>query len=265
MSFQKPYIVDSHCHLNYKGLDDDIENVVKRAKAAGVDMMLAINTKITEFEDVLKIANDFPNIYASVGVHPHESENEPNIALDILLERAKNDKVIAIGETGLDYFYDNAPRDMQKVNFKTHIKAAQETGLPLIVHTRDAEEDTYAIMAKAMDEKLYKAVIHCFTASQDFADKALKMGCYISLSGIVTFKSAEGLQETAKTLPLDKLLVETDAPFLAPVPHRGKTCEPSFTRDTANFLADLRGETIDCLAKATTNNFLALFSKVDQS
>jgi TatD DNase family protein len=261
MTQSNPYIIDSHCHLNYKGLDDDINGVVERAKDAGVDMMLAINTKIHEFDEVLKIANGYPNIFASVGVHPHEAENEPDIALDILLERTHNEKVIGIGETGLDYFYDNAPRDMQKLNFETHIKAAQETGLPLIIHSRDAEKDTFDIMSKAMNEAPYKAVIHCFTASDDFAQKALGLGCYISLSGIVTFKSARDLQETAKKLPLERLLVETDAPYLAPVPHRGKTCEPAFTRNTAEFLAKLRGESLDCLAEATTDNFFSLFSK----
>lgn len=256
------FIIDSHCHLNYKGLDDDVKAIIGRAHDQNVRLMLAINCRIKEFDTVHQIALDNECVYATVGVHPHEAENEQGVALDALLERAKNPKVVGIGETGLDYYYDNAPRDLQKENFRTHIHAAQETGLPLIVHTRDAEDDTWDIMSEEMARKPYKAVIHCFTASQDFADKALSLGCYISLSGIVTFKSAKDLQDTAKSIPLDRLLVETDAPFLAPVPHRGKTCEPAFVADTVTFLSDHLEIPRVQLVQQTTANFLKLFDKV---
>lgn len=253
--------VDSHCHLNYKGLVEDVDAVIARARGAGVRHMLAINTKLDELPDILAIANGNDDIHASAGVHPHEAENHAVQSIDKLVAAARDDKVVGIGESGLDYYYDNAPRAQQQASFRLHINAAQETGLPLIVHTRDAEDDTAAIMREEMARKPYKGVIHCFTASDAFADIAMDMGFYISLSGIVTFKSAKSLQQTAKRLPINRLLIETDSPFLAPVPHRGQTCEPAFVADTARFLADLRGETIDTLAQATTRNFFTLFDK----
>ncbi|TNE66893.1 MAG: TatD family deoxyribonuclease [Alphaproteobacteria bacterium] len=255
------YIVDSHCHLNYGGLEEQQADVVARARAAGVGCMLAINTKLREYDEVLQIAETYPDVYGTVGIHPHEAENEPDVAVPALIERTKHPKIVGIGETGLDYFYDNAPRDMQKVNFHGHMTAARETGLPVIVHTRDADDDCIEMVAEEMKKGAFPGVIHCFTASQKLADAMLEMGFYISLSGIVTFKSARDLQATAKTIPLDRLLVETDAPFLAPVPHRGKVCEPAYVMDTARFLADLRGESFDELQAATTENFFRLFSK----
>ena len=173
----------------------------------------------------------YPDVYGSVGIHPHEAENEPDVALDALLSRAQHPKIVGIGETGLDYYYDNAPRDMQMVNFKSHIAASRETGLPIIVHTRDADEDCVSVLRSEMEKGSFTGVIHCFTASQMLADAVLDLGFYISISGIATFKSAKELQETVKTIPLERLLVETDAPFLAPVPNRGKTCEPAFVMD----------------------------------
>lgn len=254
-------LVDSHCHLNYGNLSNDLEGVLKRASDANVGTMLAINARLKEYEDVRTIAEAHDNVWASVGVHPHEAENEPDVALEALLERAAHPKTIGIGETGLDYYYEHAPREAQIVNFLTHIEASRHTGLPLIVHTRDAEEDTMRIMADEMRKGPFPAVIHCFTASQELADFALEQGFYISLSGIVTFKSAADLQETAKTIPSDRLLVETDSPYLAPVPMRGKTCEPAFVVHTARFLANLRGETYEYLEESTTDNFFNLFKK----
>lgn len=256
------YIVDSHCHLNYKGIVEEQDAVIARARDAGVGCMLSINTKIREFDEVRLIAEKHDDIFATVGIHPHEAENEPDVALDALLERAKHPKVVGIGETGLDYYYDNAPRDMQKVNFLTHIEAARITGLPVIIHTRDANEDCVQILQDEMKKGDFKALIHCFTASQMLADAVLEMGMSISISGIVTFKNAKDLQATVKTIPLEKLLVETDSPFLAPVPHRGKTCEPAYVVDTAKYVADLKGLPFEELRDITTANFFKLFDKI---
>lgn len=254
-------LVDSHCHLNYGNLSDDLNGVLSRAKDAGVGTMLAINARLKEYEDVRAIAEAHGHIWASTGVHPHEAEAEPDVELAALLERAAHPKTIGIGETGLDYYYEYAPREAQKRNFRTHIEASRETGLPLIVHTRDAEEDTVAILTEEMGKGAFPGVIHCFTASREFAEFALSIGFYISISGIVTFKSARDLQETAKNIPLDRLLIETDAPYLAPVPMRGKVCEPAFVRHTAQFLADLKGISLEELADKTSDNFFSLFSK----
>lgn len=255
------YIVDSHCHLNYKGLREDEAAVVERARDAGVGCMLAINTKLREFEEIQALVETYHDVYGTVGIHPHEAENEPDVAVGALLERARHPRIVGIGETGLDYYYDNAPRDMQQVNFRSHIHAARESGLPVIVHTRDADDDCISIMQEEMAKGTFKGVIHCFTASQRLADAMLELGLYISISGIATFRSAKTLQDSVKTIPLDRLLVETDAPFLAPVPHRGRPCEPAFVMDTARFVADLRGESFDDLQQATTQNFFTLFSK----
>ncbi len=255
------YIVDSHCHLNYKGLREDTDAVVARAREAGVGCMLAINTRLSEYEQITAVINQYHDVYGTVGIHPHEAENEPDVAVAALLERAEHAKIVGLGETGLDYYYDNAPRDMQKVNFHAHIEASRESGLPIIVHTRDADDDCINIVTEEMKKGTFTGVIHCFTASQRLADAMLEMGFYISLSGIVTFKSAKDLQATAKTIPLNRLLVETDAPFLAPVPHRGQTCEPAFVMDTARFVAELRESDFAELQQATTENFFTLFKK----
>lgn len=254
-------LIDSHCHLNYKGLIEDQQNVLERARVAGIDLMLNIATRESEWDDVLGTALREPDVWATVGIHPHEADEHPHVDTAKLVERAAHPRVVGIGETGLDYYYDHSDRERQQKSFRAHIAASRETGLPLIVHTRDAEEDTLAIMRDEMGKGAYGGVIHCFTASGAFADAALELGFYISISGIVTFKSARDLQETAARLPLDRLLVETDSPFLAPVPHRGKPCEPAFVADTARFLAQLRGESIEQLAQATSANFRTLFSK----
>ena len=254
-------LIDSHCHLEYKGLVEDQQGVLTRARAAGLSGFLSIATRQREWAQVIATTEREPDVWASVGIHPHEADGHADMGEGALLAATAHPKVIAIGETGLDYYYDHSDRDMQKALFRRHISASRQTGLPLIVHTRDAEADTYAIMAEEMDKGAYPALIHCFTASADFAEKVIGLGLTISLSGIVTFKNAKDLQAIAATLPDDRILVETDAPFLAPVPHRGQVCEPAFTVDTARFIANLRGTSFEALAEATTRNFYSLFGK----
>lgn len=253
--------VDSHCHLNYKGLIEDQDAVLARAAAAGVSAMLNISTRRREWDDIIATAQKAPNIWATIGIHPHEADDHADVDTSLLVNASAHPKVIGIGETGLDYYYDHSDREQQRTSFRAHIAAARETGLPLIVHTRDAEEDTAQILHEEMGKGAFPGVIHCFTASQEFADIALKLGLFISISGIVTFKSAADLQATAARIPADRLLIETDSPFLAPVPHRGKSCEPAFVADTAQFLATLRGISVEDLAQQTRDNFFRLFSK----
>ena len=257
-------LIDSHCHLNYKGLVEDQAQVLDRARARGVTGMLSISTREREWADVIAIAEREPDVWASVGIHPHEADEHVHVDTAKLVEAAQHPKVIGIGETGLDYYYDHSDREQQKRSFRAHIAAARETGLPLIVHTRDAEEDTAAIVADEMGKGAYPALIHCFTASAGFAQAMLDLGLYISVAGIVTFKNARELQETVATLPGDRMLIETDAPFLAPVPHRGKTGEPAFVADTAAFIANLRGEDVQELMERTAHNFFRLFGKATQ-
>lgn len=252
---------DSHCHLNYKGIVEDQPAVLARARGAGVSAMLNISTRESEWDDVLSTAVREPDVWASIGIHPHEADAHPDVDTARLVDRATHERVIGIGETGLDFYYDHSDRDRQRASFRSHIAAARETGLPIIVHTRDAEADTAAILTEEMAKGAFTGVIHCFTASAAFARIALDLGLYISISGIVTFKNARDLQETAAALPADRLLIETDAPFLAPVPHRGRTGEPAFVADTARFLADLRGEPVEQLAAVTRDNFFRLFAK----
>ena len=253
--------VDSHCHLNYAGLVEDQAAVIARARAAGVSTILNISTRQREWADVVGVAEQHPDIWATIGIHPHEADAHPEIDTARLIEASAHPRVIGIGETGLDYYYDHSDRDRQRASFRAHVVAARETGLPLIVHTRNAEEDTAEILAGEMGKGAYKGVIHCFTASSAFAEKALSLGLYISISGIVTFKNAKDLQAIASMLPKEKLLIETDAPFLAPVPHRGRPCEPAYVADTARFLAGLRGVETENLAEDTSRNFFNLFEK----
>lgn len=254
-------LVDSHCHLNYKGLVEQQRDVLDRARARGVTAMLNIATRESEWDAVLAAAEAHSDVWASVGIHPHDADQHPDVDTDKLTQRAQHPRVVGIGETGLDYFYDKSDRERQRASFRTHLVAAQQSGLPVIVHTRDAEEDTLALLTEAKADEDFGGVIHCFTARADFARAALDLGLYISLSGIVTFKNAADLQATARWLPLDRLLVETDAPFLAPVPHRGKTGEPGFVADTLAFLAALRGDDPAMLAEQTAQNFYRLFAK----
>ena len=253
-------LIDSHCHLNYPGLVEDNAGVLARARAAGVGGFLGISTRRNEWDAVIAQADAEADFWATVGIHPHEADLHPDTDTAMLVDAARHGRVIGIGETGLDYYYDKSDRARQQASFRAHIAAARATGLPLIVHTRDAEPDTLALLREP-GEGVLTGVIHCFTASQAFAEQALALGFYMSLSGIVTFKNARDLQASAATIPADRLLVETDAPFLAPVPMRGKTCEPAFVAHTAAFVASLRGESADTLAATTTANFFRLFSK----
>lgn len=254
-------LVDSHCHLNYKGLVETQAAVLDRARASGVTGFLNISTRQSEWQAIVATAEREPDVWASVGIHPHEADQHANLGEDLLSAAAAHPRVIAIGETGLDYYYDHSDRAVQQALFRTHIRVARNTGLPLIIHTRDAEEDTAAIIEDEMGKGRFPALIHCFTASAAFGRKMLDLGLTISISGIVTFKNAKDLQAFVATIPEDRLLVETDAPFLAPVPHRGKTCEPAFVSDTCAFVAGLRGVNVDVLAASTSANFFRLFAK----
>ena len=254
-------LIDSHCHLEYKGLVEDQAGVLARARSAGVGGFLNISTRQREWEQVIATATREPDIWASVGIHPHEADAHADLGEAVLIAATEHPRVIAIGETGLDYHYDHSDRAVQRALFRTHIAVARQTSLPIIIHTRDAEDDTAAIIAEEMEQGAFPALIHCFTASADFGRKMLELGLTISISGIVTFKNARDLQEVTASLPEDRLLVETDAPFLAPVPHRGRPCEPSFVADTARFIAQLRGVTPEALAETTTRNFARLFKK----
>lgn len=254
-------LIDSHCHLNYKGLVEDQQAVLERARASGVTGLLNISTRAAEWGAVVATAAREPDVWASVGVHPHEADGHAGLGEGALLEATRHPKVVGIGETGLDYFYDHSDRAAQRALFRVHIAASRTSGLPLIVHTRDAEGDTLAILGDEMGKGAFTGLIHCFTASPAFAAAALGLGLSISLSGIVTFKNARDLQKIAGEIPDDRLLVETDAPFLAPVPHRGRTCEPAYVADTVRFVAGLRGVSPETLASRTAANFLTLFTK----
>jgi TatD DNase family protein len=257
-------LIDSHCHLNYEGLVERQAEVLENARDRGVSGFLNISTRQREWGDIIAVAERERDVWATVGVHPHEADNHPDLGATALADAAEHPRVIAIGECGLDYYYDKSDRDAQRERFQAHVDAARRTGLPLVVHTRDAEADTADILSAAVREGGVTGVLHCFTGSADLARKGLDLGFYVSISGIVTFKNAQDLQATAKWLPADQMLVETDAPFLAPVPHRGQKCEPAFVADTAAFVADLRGEDAEQLAEATTANFFKLFGKAGQ-
>ena len=254
-------LIDSHCHLNYDGLAERQDEVLAAARARGVEGFLNISTRQSEWGAIVATAERNADVWASIGVHPHEADAHPDLGAAALVEASEHPKVIAIGECGLDYYYDKSDRAAQRERFAAHIEAARATGLPLVVHTRDAEEDTAEILTAAVREGGVTGVLHCFTGSAELARTGLDLGFFVSLSGIVTFKNAADLQATAKWIPQDQLLVETDAPFLAPVPNRGKTCEPAFVADTAAFVAELRGEEPEALGEATTANFFRLFAK----
>ena len=254
-------LVDSHCHLVYEGLAERQDEVLDTARTRGVTAFLNISTRQREWDAVIAVAERNPDVWASVGVHPHEADSHPDLGASVLTAAAEHPRVIAIGECGLDYYYDKSDRGAQRDRFAAHIEAARETGLPLVVHTREAEDDTRELLSLETGKGGVTGVLHCFTGSAALASAALDMGFYISLSGIVTFKNARDLQEVARIIPEDRLLMETDAPFLAPVPHRGRPCEPAFVVDTAAFVAGLRGVTLDELARTTTDNFYRLFGK----
>ena len=255
-------LVDSHCHLDFPDFADELDDIVARAGAAGVGIMVTIGTRLDQFERVLAVAERYDNVYCTIGVHPHEAAGEGPTDPHGLIARAAHPKVVGIGETGLDYYYDHSPREEQQRSFRVHIAAARATGLPLIVHSRDADDDMAAILRQEMEAGAFTGVMHCFSSSQQLAAAAVELGLYISLSGILTFKKADDLRALAGELPLDRLLVETDSPYLAPVPHRGKRNEPAFVVHTASQLAALRGLSEDEIAVATTDNFFALFRGV---
>ena len=254
-------LVDSHCHLDFDVFDEDRSETIQRARDAGVAAMVTICTRVTKFEEISAIAETDDNIWCSVGIHPHQAEEEPVVTVEDLVSRAAHPKVIAIGETGLDYYYDNSPRELQETSFRTHIAASRETGLPLIVHTRDADEDMAEILEDEMEKGAFPGVLHCFSSGRRLAERALDIGFYISLSGIVTFKNAQDLRDIVKDVPVDRILVETDAPFLAPIPNRGKRNEPAFVADTAARVAELKAMDNQALSAASTENFFRLFSK----
>ncbi len=255
-------LVDSHCHLDYLAADGDLDAVVARARESGVGVMLTISTTLGGFDTVRAIAERYDDVWCTVGVHPHEAEEAGATTADSLIALAEHPKVVGIGETGLDYHYERSPREAQQRSFRAHIAAARETGLPLVVHSRAADADTTAILAEEYGKGPFTGLIHCFSVGRHVAEKALEIGLYISLSGILTFARSEGLRAIARDLPLDRLLVETDAPYLAPVPMRGRRNEPAFVVYTAETLAELKNlDPID-LAKATTDNFFRLFTRV---
>lgn len=254
-------LADSHCHLNYKGVFEQQPEVLARARDAGVVAMLNISTRENEWDAVIGTAEREPDVWATIGIHPNEADSYPEVDTERLVARAAHPRVVGIGETGLDYYYEHSDRARQQASFRSHLAACRQTGLPVVVHTRDAEADTAAILKEELGKGSFPGVIHCFTGTAEFARQALDLGFYISISGIVTFKNARELQETARWLPRERLLVETDAPFLAPVPHRGRLGEPAYVADTCRFLADLRGEDVEELADATRANFHALFAK----
>jgi TatD DNase family protein len=257
-------LIDSHCHLNYEGLVERQAEVLESARQRGVAGFLNISTRQREWGDIIGVAEREPDVWASVGVHPHEADAHPDLGAAALVEAADHPRVIAIGECGLDYYYDKSDRAAQRERFQAHIEAAGQMRLPLVIHTRDAEADTAEILEAAVKERGVTGVLHCFTGSAELARRGLDLGFYVSLSGIVTFKNAADLQAIARWLPADQMLVETDSPFLAPVPHRGQKCEPAFVADTATFVAELRGEAPEALAEVTTANFFRLFKKAQR-
>ncbi len=254
-------LVDSHCHLDFPDFASDLAGVVSRAKAAGVGHMLTIATSMRKLDEVFAVAERFPEITCSVGTHPHSASEERDVTVGEILEQARHPRVVAIGEAGLDYFYQKSSREDQEAGFRSHIAAARETGLPLVIHTRDADEDAARILREEMARGPFKALLHCYTGGRRLAEEALELGLSISFSGILTFPKSGELRELAASLPLDRLLVETDAPFLAPHPHRGKKNEPSYVRHTAKTLANLKGVSEAGIADITTANFFRLFAK----
>jgi TatD DNase family protein len=255
-------LIDSHCHLDFPELSADLDAVLARAQAAGVGLMVTISTRVHRFKDLRAIVEAHDNVFCSIGTHPHEAAEEPDIMVEELVEIARHPKVVAIGEAGLDYHYEHSPRDMQKKSFRTHIAAARETGLPLVIHAREADADIARMLEEESAKGTFPFVLHCFTGGADLAHRGLALGGYISFSGVITFKNAEALRDIALAVPSDRLLVETDAPYLAPAPLRGKINEPGFVGHTASRLAALRGVREAEMERLTTDNFFQLFKKV---
>lgn len=254
-------LVDSHCHLDFPDFASELDAVVDRAREAGVSHLVTISTRVRRFHEIKAIAERFENVFCTVGTHPHQAAEEPDVTASELVALAAHPKVVGIGEAGLDYHYDNSPREAQAHGFRTHIAAARETGLPLVIHAREADDDVAAILEEESAKGAFPFLLHCFTAGADLASRAVALGGYVSFSGVITFKNSAALREIAAGLPHDRILVETDAPFLAPIPHRGKRNEPAFVRETAKMLAQARGVGLDDIARQTSDNFFTLFSK----
>jgi TatD DNase family protein len=255
-------LVDSHCHLDFPDFADELDAVIARARAAGIGRMVTISTRVRRQNELLAIADRFSDIFCSVGTHPHYAHEELDVTAADLVARTRHPKVVAIGEAGLDYHYDRSPRQDQELGFRTHIRAARETGLPLVIHSRNADEDTARILEEETGQGTFPAVLHCFTGGPDLARRAVALGLFISFTGILTFKNSTALRAIAAELPPDRILVETDAPYLAPNPFRGKRNEPAYVVETAKVLGETRGVSFDEIARQTTENFFALFSKV---
>ncbi len=255
-------LIDTHCHLDFPDFAPEQAEIIARAKARGVGRMITISTHLSRFERVKAVAEAYDDVFCTVGTHPHHSHEEAEPTVEQLVALSQHPKCVGLGEAGLDYHYDNAPRDVSQRVFRTHIAAARETGLPLVIHTRDADDDCAVMLKEEMGKGAFKALLHCFTSSRQLAETAIDLGLYISFSGVVTFKNSAELRDIARDIPLERMLVETDAPFLAPVPYRGKRNEPAFVVDTARVLAEVKGVSEAEIARATTENAMRLFSKM---
>src|ERR1700689_1730386 len=255
-------LVDSHCHLDFPDFADDLDGIVARAETAGIGRIVTISTRVRRFDALLAIADKYPKVYCSVGTHPHQADEEDGIPAEELIGLTKHPKVVALGEAGLDYFYQHGSRQAQERGFRAHIAAARATGLPLVIHTRDADEDCGRILEDEMTKGAFRAVLHCYTGGHELAMKAMALGLSISFTGILTFKKSQALRELAAELPADRIMVETDAPYLAPGKFRGKRNEPSYVGEIAKVLADARGVSLEEISRQTTENFFRLFSKV---
>ena len=255
-------LVDSHCHLDFPDLKQDLDGIIVRARAVGVGRLVTISTRVKRHGELIAIAERFPDVFCSVGTHPHHADEELDIGTVDLVERTRHPKVVAIGEAGLDYHYDNSPRDAQERGFRSHIAAARETGLPLVIHAREADADVAHILREETGKGSFPAVLHCFTGGRELAFTGIELGLYVSFTGILTYKKTDELRAIARDLPAERILVETDAPYLAPGKFRGKRCEPAYVVETANVLSEIRGVSPDEIARQTTDNFFRLFSKV---
>ncbi len=255
-------LVDSHCHLDFPDFDDDRDQVIERANGAGIDTIVTISTRVAKFQETRALAMRYDRVYCSVGTHPHNADEEPDITAEQLAGLAADPIVVAIGEAGLDYHYDNSSRSAQRSGLIRHIEAARQTGLPLVIHARDADSDMMELLTEESGKGAFPAVLHCFSSGAALAARGLELGMYVSFSGILTFKRADELRAIAAEIPMDRLLVETDAPFLAPTPHRGHRNEPAYVAETAAVLAAVKSVDRDAMAAATTENFYLLFNKV---
>jgi TatD DNase family protein len=255
-------LVDSHCHLDFPDFASDLDAIVQRAEAAGIGRIVTISTRVRRLQGLLDIAARFPNVYCTVGTHPHHADEEDGIPAQELIELARHPKVVGLGEAGLDYFYKNGSPEAQERGFRAHIEAARKTGLPLVIHTRDADDDCKRILEEEVEKGPFKAVLHCYTGGRQLAMRAVELGLSVSFTGILTFKNSQNLRDIASELPADRIMVETDAPYLAPGKHRGKRNEPAFVVETARVLAETRGVSLDEIARQTTENFFRLFDRV---